>query len=114
MTTTLTDRDKIEAVVNTVLNDGSGEVFAEDVAQIMRDLGLAPALYVKVATTLEDICHNRKVARDFSDDPQWAFDKYVRENPSERLLDAEYFENFYRNEAEQGIALLIGLAALSC
>lgn len=117
MTMTVNMRDVVEQVIAAVTEDGSGEVFAEDVETIMRGLNLRQALYPKVASTLEEICRNRVIATAFVDDPHWAYAKYVYSSGDTRhggsVGSAEYFENFYTNEAEQGIALLLGLSALS-
>lgn len=102
-------------VLGTVLNriiSGGGEVFAEDVIEVMSDLGLATLLYNKVSATLEQIVHDTSVADAFRNFPKWAWSHYYYgEYPGDMAVDA--LRSQHETAATQGINLILGLAALS-
>ena len=102
-------RALVEGVLDAIINDGDGTVFHEDVTAILNGFGLDDRLYERVASTLEDIVYDRKVAQTYRDDPRYAAWKY-----DETRTAPEHTESAiaYRGgQAAKGVNFLVGLRA---
>lgn len=107
-----TYRDVIDNVLTRIFKDGDGQVYAEDVNEVINDLHLPVSLYHKVAGLLDQAAYDLAAARDFEADPEWAWNAYYDgryPGASATLATQEAHQISY----EQAVNLILGLAALS-